>query len=78
MYHGYYQPDYKLNRNLNNTIVNLNTAKDNERIRETCMEYLRHLACAPGQPHPSNALPVWKQVRTERLVRDCKPRQTLK
>lgn len=52
VYQEYYQPDYKLNSTLvNPTIQNRNTRDDIDRIRETAMEYLRHLTHAPGMLH---------------------------
>ena len=48
-YQEYYQPDYKLNSTMTHTgLQNVNKKEDIDQIRETAMEYLRHLTFAPG------------------------------
>ena len=51
VYHEYYQPDYKLNRNVLSTrqLDNQNMRSQIDAIRIAAMEHLRHLSHTPGE-----------------------------
>ncbi len=51
VYHEYYQPDYKLNRNTLSTrqLDNQNMRSQIDAIRIAAMEHLRHLSHTPGE-----------------------------
>ena len=76
LYHEYYQPDYKLNRNVlsGRQLDNQNMRSQVDAIRIAAMEHLRHLSHTPG-----TAVAIYLLARNlcGRSMHECSAKQRI-